>query len=330
MSRRGNGPAGSGRSRAKVGVVVGALAALIAAIAGGGSGACSLESWIGGESPSGGKPSSSSSTSSAPTSRSTSGPSPSKRPSGPLPKAESVHLEMGAPTSKAASDDLLLQKPQYALAYSRGKNVASWVSWNLNASHFGDVPRFKGKFLSDASLPEGYYRVRHEDYVGSGYDRGHMVRSEERTRTADDNKATFLLTNVLPQYHDLNAGPWLRLEEYCQELAQKGGRELYIVAGGVFPKRPETIGKDVAVPQECFKIIVVLEKGQGAKDVREDTRVIAVLMPNTTGILDNDWGRYRTTVDDIERRAGYDFLPRVPEAIQAVIEARVDSGPTGH
>ena len=71
----------------------------------------------------------------------------------------------------------------------------------------------------DDMLPAGWYRVQDHDYAGSGYDRGHMVRSEERTRSPEDNKTTFYLTNVLPQTHELNAGPWLRLEDYCQDLA---------------------------------------------------------------------------------------------------------------
>ncbi len=241
--------------------------------------------------------------------------------------APSVHLEMGTPEDKNPADDYLMIKAQYALSYNKDKNVANWVSWNLNASYFGDVPRHKGKFLTDSSLPEGFYRVRHDDYTGSGFDRGHMVRSEERTRTAEDNKATFLMTNILPQTHDLNAGPWLRLEETCQELSQKEGRELYIMAGGIFNKNKatETIGKGVAVPDSFFKIVVVLNRGQGADDVREDTRVIAVVMPNKEGIMGDEWGRYRSTVDEIERRTGYDFLSALPESIQTAIESRKDT-----
>jgi endonuclease G, mitochondrial len=242
-------------------------------------------------------------------------------------EAPSDHLAMGTPADKDPSDDHLMVKTQYALSYNKDKNVPNWVSYSLAPGHFGDVPRFKGKFLQDDSLPEGFYRVKHDDYVGSGYDRGHMVRSEERTRTPEDNKATFLLTNILPQRHDLNAGPWLRLEEHCEDLARKQGRQLYVVAGGVYPKKPETIGKGVAVPESCFKIVVVLNSGEDARHVARETRVIAVVMPNKEGILDREWEGYRTTVDDIERRTGYDFLTRVPADVQAVIEARSDSGP---
>jgi hypothetical protein len=33
-------------------------------------------------------------------------------------------------------------------------------------------------------------------------------------------------------------------------------------------------------------------------------------------------------VNEVERRTGYDFLTRVPESVQWVIERRVDDGPT--
>jgi endonuclease G len=247
---------------------------------------------------------------------------PARSPEKPGEAPASDHLAMGTPTDADPADDYLMVKPQYALSYNKEKNVANWVSYSLNASHFGDVPRFKGKFLKDDALPEGFYRATHDDYVGSGYDRGHMVRSEERTRSAEDNKATFLLTNVLPQRHDMNAGPWLRLEEHAQDLAQKQGHQLYVVAGGIFAKKPEMIGKGVAVPSSCFKVIVVLSKGEDARHVTEETAVIAVVIPNKEGILGSGWEGYRTTVDDIEKRTGYDFLTRVPAEVQAVIEAR--------
>ena len=252
--------------------------------------------------------------------------SPPPPPAGGQATSGSVHLALGAPVRVGAGDDYLMIKPQYALSYNRERDVANWVSSNLDASYFGPTPRHKGKFLSDSSLPAGFYQVQDRDYSGSGFDRGHMVRSEERTRTAEDNLATFLLPNVLPQRHDLNAGPWLRLEDYLQELSQKENKELYVTAGGLFSAHPETIGHGVAVPDACFKIVVVLDRGQGLSDVDKTTRVIAVIMPNVTGILDEPWGQYRTTVSEIEKRSGYTFFPLVPEPVRRVLVARVDTG----
>jgi endonuclease G len=252
-----------------------------------------------------------------------------RRPAEPPPSSAnaSTHLALGTPRDADPSDDLLLTKPEYALSYNGRRNVANWVGWRLVASDFGPTPRHRGKFIADDSLPHGFYRVTHEDYVGSGFDRGHMCRSEDRTSSVEANRATFLLTNVLPQRHELNAGPWLRLEEQCQELAQREHKELFIASGPIFEGPPATIGHGVAVPPAFFKIVVVLEPGQGAADVSERTRVIAVVMPNQADLEHEGWARFRTSVDAIEARTGYDFLTAVPEAIQRVIEARVDDGP---
>jgi endonuclease G len=239
--------------------------------------------------------------------------------------AASVHLELGVPEDGDASDDRILIRPQYTLSYNPERNVANWVSWQLEARWFGDVPRHKGKFMEDPELPAGLYRVKHDDYTGSGYDRGHMVRSEERTRTAEDNKSTFLMTNILAQTHDLNAGPWLRLEEHCEQRARRQGRQLFVMAGGVLArgkKGMKTIGHDVAVPETFWKIVVELDPGQGAGNVAVETPVIAVMMPNDTGIMGEGWEKYRTTVDEIEKRTGYDFLTAVENGVEEVIEAR--------
>ncbi|MET0398666.1 MAG: DNA/RNA non-specific endonuclease [Longimicrobiaceae bacterium] len=233
------------------------------------------------------------------------------------------HVEFGTPRDRDPADDYLLAKRQYVLSYNPRLNVANWVSWNLNRTHFGDEPRSPA-FMSDSALPARFTRVVASDYTGSGYSRGHMVRSEERTATPADNASTFLLTNVLPQTQDLNAGPWLGLERYLQEQAQREGREIYVVAGGIFPPQPQTLrgrGK-VAIPTSTWKIAVLLPYGRGLADVKSarDLRVIAVNMPNANGIATKPWREYLTTVDALEQATGYDFLDQLPDEIEAEVE----------
>jgi endonuclease G len=52
--------------------------------------------------------------------------------------------------------------------------------------------------------------------------------------------------------------------------------------------------------------------------------VIAVNIPNNEQ-LDNNWKIYRTSVDNIEKLTGYDFLANVSPNIQRVIESKVDN-----
>ncbi|MCL5070795.1 MAG: DNA/RNA non-specific endonuclease [Actinobacteria bacterium] len=231
----------------------------------------------------------------------------------------SIHISLGKPTDLDSSDDYIIIRSQYVLSYNHNKNVPNWVAWELNADWFGDVDRYSGNFITDTSLPAGWYRVKHSDYTNSGYDRGHMVRSEERTKTIEDNKSTFILTNILPQTPDLNRGVWLQFEYYCEDLCKKENKELFVYAGGIF-HTDSTIGNGVSVPDSCFKIVVILDRGQGLNNVNENTPVYAVVMPNIAGIRTDDWEKYKTTVRRIESSTGYNFLSAIKKNIQDVIE----------
>ncbi|MGA1435663.1 MAG: T9SS type A sorting domain-containing protein, partial [Candidatus Kapaibacteriota bacterium] len=79
----------------------------------------------------------------------------------------------------------------------------------------------------------------------------------------------------------------------------------------------------VAVPDSCWKIIVILDSGQRLKDITPATRIIAVMMNNGTYTSGKtDWKLYTTTVDAIEERTGYNFLSDVPMQIQQSIESK--------
>jgi endonuclease G, mitochondrial len=232
----------------------------------------------------------------------------------------SVHVALGTPRDADPSDEYFIDQRSFVLSYSPEKRVPNWVAWQLDRKYLGQVPR-KNDFRSDLALPARFYRVRESDYLHSGYDRGHLCPSADRQSSAEDNSQTFLFTNIEPQLHELNAGPWEQLESYARKRAQ-GGAQLYIVAGGIFSAPFPTIGNGVAVPAANFKIIVVLSQGRSPSDVDESTEVLAVLMPNQPGVGDHEWRDYSTTVDAIERASGYDFLNAIPERVQRVIEAR--------
>jgi len=232
----------------------------------------------------------------------------------------SIHVGLGIPRDGDPSDEYFLDQHSFVLSYSPEKRVPNWVAWQLARKHLGQVHR-KDDFRADLSLPARFYRVQESDYLHSGYDRGHMCPSADRRDSAEDNSRTFLFTNIEPQLHELNAGPWEQLESYARARVQ-GGALLYIVAGGLFSAPFPTIGNGVAVPAANFKIIVVLEPGQGPSAVDENTELLAVLMPNQHGVGEHEWTEYLTTVDAIEQASGYDFLNAVPERVQRVIEAR--------
>lgn len=255
------------------------------------------------------------------------------------------HLLLGNPSQATSSlstpDNYLIEKPQYALSYSNSQHIPNWVSWQLNASWLGEVQR-RNDFRPDDGLPQGWYRVTPSDYNGSGFDRGHMTPSADRSNSPENNSATFLMTNILPQAPDNNQGPWAELENYCRDLVRQG-KELYIIAGGYGRKRTiapraksvETKGKStdypnggtalhrIVAPARVWKVIVVLDQpGRGLQGVTNKTRVIAVDMPNVQGIREDDWRTFQVSVAAIEAKTGYNLLSNLPADLQKTLENR--------
>jgi len=263
-----------------------------------------------------------------PTPSATPTPTPSATPT-PTPSPTPVpseHLTMGNPsnavTNVAQPDNYLLEKPQYSMSYNRDNGESNWVSWHLDASWLGSAPR-QNDFRADTTLPAGWYQVQATDYSGSGFDRGHMCPSADRTITITANSATFLMTNMIPQLPANNQGVWANLETYCRTLVSQGN-ELYIVSGGQGLQYFIANGH-VAVPANTWKVIIVLPNGSNdVSRVTATTRTIAVVIPNS-GSIGTDWKAYRVSVDQVEAITGFDFFSNVPQSIQNVIEANVDN-----
>jgi endonuclease G, mitochondrial len=247
------------------------------------------------------------------------------------------HMGLGNPSGATAvttnSNNYLMTKPQYTLSYNNSKHIPNWVSWHLESSDLGSTPR-QDDFRADTTLPSGWYQVTASEYSGSGFDRGHMTPSADRTSSVANNSATFLMTNMIPQAPNNNQITWENLESYSRKLVS-AGNELYIISGGYGSGGTgsngyrTTVGNGVVVPAKVWKVIVIMPNGNNdISRVTSTTRVIAVMMPNDQTVSSQPWGNYRVSIDSIESMTGYNFISSVSSSIQSVIEAKVDNGPT--
>lgn len=240
----------------------------------------------------------------------------------PAPLSRNPHLALGNPSnaSSANPNNYLIERPQYALAYSRDRNLAHWVSWRLDASWLGSAER-QDDFRQDGTLPSGFYQVTPTDFRGSGYDRGHLAPSGDRTANARDNSATFLMTNIIPQAPDNNRGLWRELEEHTRDLVYQLDQDIYVMAGsyGVLGTLKDG---SITVPSRLWKVIVVLDPpGIGSSSLSPQSQVIAVDIPNRNDLKD-DWRAYQTSIDRIEIATGLDLLSQVPDKVEAALEAQ--------
>jgi endonuclease G, mitochondrial len=240
----------------------------------------------------------------------------------------SEHMVMGNPSDATANTSFpanyLMEKDQYVMSYNRDNGGPNWVSWHLDSSWLGTAPR-QDDFRGDSTLPAGWYKVVSTSYSGSGYDRGHMCPSADRTSTIADNSATFLMTNMLPQAPDNNRITWEHLEDYSRDLVNDDGDELYIIAGGYGNAGTINSGH-VVVPTYTWKVILVLPAASGndVSRVTSSTRAIAIWVPNQDGI-NSDWKTYRVSVDYVESMTGYDFFSNVSDGAENAIESVVDN-----
>ncbi len=228
-----------------------------------------------------------------------------------------------ATTNTANENNYLMTKAQYSLSYNRSNATANWVAWRLDSSWIGSAQR-QDDYRPDPALPAGWYQVLDNDYSGSGYDRGHMTPSGDRTRSIPDNSATFLMTNMVPQLSANNQGPWNDFENYCRSLVNQGN-EIYIFSGGAGNAGTIAQGR-IVVPQVTWKVVLIIPNGNNDLDrVNKQTRTIAIIVPNQPPLNSGTpWRSFRTTVKAVEALTGHDFFSNVPKNTQQIIERRRD------
>ena len=239
------------------------------------------------------------------------------------------HVELGLPTDGDASNDHRIDYPTFTVSYDGTRGIANWVSYNLEASHFGGAPRCEC-FSFDNTLPASFARYTTADYNnasiinGFDIDRGHLVRSEERGAAVYDNATTFWLTNIIPQARDKNQGPWARMELDIEDIARDASKELWVIAGATGSKGTVRNEGIITIPTHTWKVVAIVPRNTGLANIddRSDVELIAVIMPNEPGSRTESWRNYETTVDAVEALSGYDLLSLLPDHVEIALESR--------
>jgi endonuclease G, mitochondrial len=227
--------------------------------------------------------------------------------------AISPHLPFGNPSDAGSvPNNRLVLRDQFAASWNASKRIPNWVAWKLMASDIGDTER--SQFYADPQIDT----PSPKDYTRSGYDRGHLCPSKDRSDNPSNNRAVFTMLNIIPQIGDNNRGPWEKAERFERDLAL-AGREVYVIAGGVGSK---TSFNSIDVPESTWKVIVALERGKSFPDGQEKAQVFAVIMPNNDEDIEQDdrWQEYQTNVPEIEKKTGYRFFRNAP-VIESIAKA---------
>jgi len=153
------------------------------------------------------------------------------------------------------------------------------------------IPR-KDQFQADPMLPNNTDLMK--DYVGSGYDRGHLCPAASNQCSGDEMlKECFYFSNMMPQPHTLNAGSWKTLETLTRNIAIEKD-SVHVWCGGVGCVK--TFGPHhVAVPEKCWKVIYI----------KKTKEYMAYIFPNTTDKFDLE--KLKVKKEDVEKLTNFKF-----------------------
>jgi len=232
------------------------------------------------------------------------------------PEIHCKHFFKGYPFGTPASNDLIIRET-YALSNNDNTKFADWVAYRLTLHEIDGTLTLNRNWKTEAWL-YGAETLEPSDYKGANaaldYERGHLapLGSFKNSRFAAQ---TNLLSNITPQKSDLNQGAWKRLEGAVRDLVRQG-HTVYIMTGPLYqramPELPKANEKHT-VPSGFWKIVI-------AKTGKKAFEYAAFIMDQNSLKSDAVSGKL-TTINEVEKHSGLDFLWELKNEDEATIEA---------
>ena len=201
----------------------------------------------------------------------------------------------------------------YTVGYDDALPSARWSSYRVFPYHDVRLPRPSGFFVDKRTQA----KVATAEYVHSGYDRGHLAPNYAISVCYGEEaqRETFLLSNIVPQLHALNAGIWKDLELRIMKRYVERYGEVWVQVGPVLKNPPDSKIGRLPVPDAFWMVISEYEAEE------HGIRAIAYLIPHNAIWRDQDLTRYVVSVRKIESLTGLDFFPKLPAKTQDLLES---------
>lgn len=209
----------------------------------------------------------------------------------------------------------------YMVGYSDIKGNPLWVVYKLT-SLSENTPHLKRPESFSADW-RNLGLITSSDYTNSGYDRGHMAPNHAIALLYGKQAQveTFLMTNITPQKPSLNQKFWQRLEEMELDSFAPKFKEVWVYTGPLFDEKTTRLKSSyfVEIPDAFYKIYVGVEANGTLK-------TLAVIVPQNAKANDR-MEKYLVSIDEVERRSGFDFLHRLEDTMERKLEKEIDTTP---
>jgi endonuclease G len=204
----------------------------------------------------------------------------------------------------------------YVLTYDPRTKNPLWVYEilspdSLSYSQSSDISRQHSEFKEDHSIPS-FHRARLIDYKKSGFSRGHLAAAANHKSSQKHLDATFILSNISPQYAQLNLGAWNSLEQWTRTQVRKKKFTAYIISAPLFLAQNDksnissvsyqVLGQSqVAVPTHFLKVIRYEYQGKIAE-------TLAFILPNHESVAKRTFWEYQVSLEEAQAKSGLLFF----------------------
>ena len=222
----------------------------------------------------------------------------------------------------------------YSLEWDNAKIANRWTCYQL---HEGNSLSETGRHDDFKADEEVAVSSTLNDYKGSGFSRGHLCPSADRLCSVQQNKQTFYLTNMQPQYQSHNGVLWANLETLVRNYATNDSYSashcdtLYIVKAATISDKVTIDGQQVdgvypgvkcgqlLVPKYFYMALLHYNKAT-------DTYHAVAFWTDHQDVSDTNkkYGDYAISIAELQRRTGIDFFCNLPDAIENDVEETVD------
>lgn len=208
----------------------------------------------------------------------------------------------------------ILENRGFVVGYSESRRNPLWVAYKLGSKKFSSAKRPSRFDVDDRTDVE----VKHGDYTGSGFDRGHMAPNYAiATRFGiAAQKETFLMSNICPQKPKLNRQVWRYLEERIANHYSNQLEEIWVITGPIFDENITKLPSGVEVPDAFYKIVV---------DEKENHLEVMAFIFDQDVSGKEKLRSFLTSVDEVEKRTGLDFYSDLKDSIEDEMESSVSS-----
>jgi endonuclease G len=224
------------------------------------------------------------------------------------------------------NNESLIEHEVMFLVYSEEHEQAKWVLHKISTNILnGKVSRTndyrKDPLIKTESSEEKDFFLKRKKsssgyaYEGFGYDRGHLAPSADFKWSQEALSESYFYSNTSPQRASFNRGKWADLEGMIRGYVFENKKDLYVYTGPVLKpglKKIERSINGVSIPEQFFKIVVNYE----------DKKAIAYIIPQETSNYPVEY--FATTIDEVEKRTGIDFLADIDDKIETILETQKD------